>query len=149
VTVSPIDVLDFQDNATAVASSAGHLLGEWWDSASLATANRCVHCHASTALMVDGTPTPSSTIDKPCRLAPDAPRYFAAKSGRNHYVRDRRRPEYEPCSMHASKGAAAKAAAARNGGGVVIDLAKARARVARAEAALAKARAELETAVAA
>ena len=133
-----------------VAVEHGHRLTGWRGTKSMVMSARCERCGTSAGLTFDGAPLPSSTIGAPCRA--DRPRFYVAKVGRSHYVNDSERPMYAGRSC-ATKGAAVKLAAQLNAPTVDVVpaavegrdvlVAKAAAKVARAERALAKARAEL------
>lgn len=141
----------FRLEVAALAAEHGHELGAWQGrTRGMAASVRCEGCHRSAAVDLDAAPLPSGSLTStPCPRAQGAPRYYATKSGRLHYVRDRENPAGEPVASYAAKGGAAKAAAALNAPAVVVaatgpgDVVKARAKVERARRALAKAEGEL------
>lgn len=135
-------VEQLQTTAPAVAQEYGHDLGPWYYGDGLVTAARCTGCTASVALKADG----HGSNNDPCRYLREPcahlrPRFYAVKSGRGYFVRDRERPMYAG-EMIASKARATARAKALNtgaGAGVVSPVEAARARVERARLALARA----------
>lgn len=131
-------------DATAVAAEHGHELGPWIYGEGLVVSARCTRCTATVAHRAEGHGSNDGQLrflTMPCAAL--RPRFYAVKSGRGYFVRDRERAAYAG-RMAATKGKAAKLAATLNAEAAgeapaPSELQTARARVDRARASLARA----------
>lgn len=104
---------ELQRDAAAVAGEHGHELGEWYFGDGLVVAARCTRCTATVCLKARGCGSnddPLRWLTAECAKA----RFYAIKSGRGWFVRDRERAAYGPVAMPATAGKARALAASLN-----------------------------------